>query len=165
ALFEEAVAARARWEKFPGFSAHIKGQVDGRPFEGSVSVSAKGEVYVEIEDEGGQLWAQEQLESIVLHRAAADKPASSERKKPVLRFADFDKIHPFGRLLEFEGGRFASSYRVKDKQILVVNRHLGKEYMTITVLDNERTPEGHFLPRSYTVQYWDAASGRLLHTE
>ena len=37
--------------------------------------------------------------------------------------------------------------------------------MTITVLDNDRNPEGGYLPRSYTVQYWDAASGRLDRTE
>ncbi len=37
-------------------------------------------------------------------------------------------------------GRFASSYRVKDGQIMVVNRHLGAQDMTITVLDNERNP-------------------------
>jgi hypothetical protein len=67
--------------------------------------------------------------------------------------------------LVFEGGRFASSYRVKDKQILVVNRHLGRLNMTITVLDNERNRDGGFLPRSYTVQFWDAATGELRRTE
>src|SRR5262249_49578836 len=92
------------------------------------------------------------------------KPAG-DRPKPVLRFADDDVEHPLGRLLIFEGGRFASSYRVKDRQIVVVNRHLGKQLMTITVLDNERNRDGHFLPRSYTVQYWDAATGDLRRTE
>src|SRR5262249_3591123 len=75
------------------------------------------------------------------------------RGKPVLRFADAETDHPLGRLVAFEGGRFASSYRIKDRQIRVVNRDLGKRHMTITVLDNERTAEGRFLPRSYTVQY------------
>jgi hypothetical protein len=37
--------------------------------------------------------------------------------------------------------------------------------MTITVLDNDKNPEGRFLPRSYLVQYWDAASGTLEHVE
>src|SRR5262249_39102656 len=91
--------------------------------------------------------------------------APAEARKPVLRFADEETGHPFGRLLVFEGGRFASSYRVKDRQLLVVNRHLGDQYMTITVLDNERNLEGHFLPRNYTVQYWNAATGELRRTE
>ncbi|MCI0456661.1 MAG: DUF3386 family protein [Gemmataceae bacterium] len=163
ALFEEALAARARWEKFAGFEARIKGTVDGRPFKGTVTVDAKGEVEVEIDDEVLQPWVQEQLESIVLHRASG--PRAEGQAKPVLRFADFDMDHPLGRLVAFEGGRFASSYRIKDRQLMTVNRHVGKQYMTITVLDNDRTPEGRFLPRSYTVQYWDAVSGELRRSE
>jgi hypothetical protein len=83
----------------------------------------------------------------------------------VLRFADENVDHPLGRLLEFDGGQFASSYRVRDRQIMVVNRHFGEQDMTITVLDNERTADDHFLPHSYTVQYWDAKDGHLDHTE
>jgi hypothetical protein len=52
-----------------------------------------------------------------------------------------------------------------DKQIMVVNRNVGKENMTITVLQNDRNGEGLFLPRSYTIQYWDATSGELKRTE
>ena len=62
-------------------------------------------------------------------------------------------------------GDFASSYRVKDDQITVVNRHIGPMNMTITVLENQKTPEGKFLPRAYTVQYWNAADGSLLRTQ
>ena len=36
ALFGEAMAARARWDGFPGFSADIRGKLDGRPFSGTV---------------------------------------------------------------------------------------------------------------------------------
>src|SRR5262249_8439909 len=131
ALFEEALAARARWEGLPGFRAKIKGKVDGRPFAGTVSVDAKGEVEVQTDDDVTQPWVQEQLESIALHRAAG--PRGEGRARPVLRFADDEADHPLGRLVAFEGGRFASSYRIKDRQIMVVNRHTGKQYMTITV--------------------------------
>ena len=59
----------------------------------------------------------------------------------------------------------ASSYRIKDRQIMVVNRRMGQRNMTITVLENTTNPEGHFLPHSYVVQYWDTASGKLLSAE
>ena len=59
----------------------------------------------------------------------------------------------------------ASSYRVRDGQITVVNRAIGPQHMTITVLDNQKNAEGKFLPRSYTVQYWDAKTGQLLRTQ
>jgi hypothetical protein len=167
-LFEEALAARADWKDFPGFRASVTGNLDGRSFDGTVTVDAKGKVAVADSDPGREEsvvpWVQEQLESLVMHRMS--RPAAKgERPRPVLRFGMPKDEHPLGRLLIFDGGRFASSYRVKDKQITVVNRHLGKENMTITVLDNDQNAEGLFLPRSYTVQYWDAATGELKRTE
>jgi hypothetical protein len=164
ALFQEAVAARARWKDFPGFKARIEGSLDGRPFDGKVTVDAAGGVHVETEEHVAEPWVQEQLESIAMHRGARAE-AAPEQAAPILWFAEHKEDHPLGRLLTFEGGRFASSYRIKDKQILVVNRRLGPLHMTITVLDNERNPEGFFLPHSYTVQYWDAATGALRRTE
>src|SRR4029453_2931481 len=135
----------------------VAGSLDGRTFEGAVDIDAGGKV-VYTDDDGSSAdavdgWVYEQLASIVLHRLA--RPQSGER--PVLRFAESKEGHPLGRLLLFDGGQMASSYRVKDEQVMVVNRHFGKENMTITVLDNDRNKEGLFLPRSYTVQWWDAA--------
>jgi hypothetical protein len=168
ALFEEALAARAAWKDFRGFSADITGNLDGRAFHGSISIDARGKVSFSDADPSQEdavaPWVQEQLESIVRHRLA--QPASTgERPRPVLRFGNAHEDHPLGRLLIFDGGRFASSYRIKDKQIMVVNRHSGQENMTITLLDNDRNAEDLFLPRSYTVQYWDATTGELKRTD
>jgi hypothetical protein len=167
ALFEEALAARAEWRDFPGFEAKIAGSVAGRRFDGTVSAGAQGKVSFADNDTSRQEavadWVEDQLGSIVLHRMA--RPQSPDRPRPVLRFAETSGDHPFGRLLIFQGGKFASSYRVKDRQLMVVNRHLGKELMTITILDNDVNKEGKFLPRTYQVQYWDAATGELARTE
>jgi hypothetical protein len=165
--FEEAISARAQWQNFPGFRAKVAGSVDGRPFSGEVKVAADGSVQLTSDDEATHDWVEEQLASIAMHRAASTRQASTAQavERPRLHFGDDDEHHPLGRLLVFEGGHFASSYRVKDRQISVVNRAMGRENMTITVLDNERTGDGHFLPRSYTVHYWDDASGRLLRSE
>ena len=91
--------------------------------------------------------------------------ASAQEPAPVLRYGEEREDHPLGRLLNFVGGQFASSYRVKDRQITVVNRHMGRRNMTINVLENARNPEGRFLPQCYLVQYWSAASGVLDHVE
>jgi hypothetical protein len=164
ALFEEALGSRAAWHDFPGFSADIAGEVEGRPFSGTLNVAADGSVKLDIDEEPFAEWVQDQLESITMHRAASQTP-SPDDPKPVLRFADEQVNHPLGRLLEFEGGHFATSYRVKDKQITSVNRVLDGQNMTITVLDNDRNAEGQFLPRSYTVQYWDEQTGQPLRSE
>jgi hypothetical protein len=159
-LFQEAISARASWHQFPGFSAEIKALADGRSWRGTAKITPKGDVELNEEDDIVAPWVREQMESMVLHRVAR-----SSEKPPILRFADSDREHPMGRLLIFQGGKFASSYRVKDQQIMVVNRSLGKTNMTITVLDNDQNAEKKFLPRSYTVQYWDAVSGNLQRTE
>src|SRR5262249_39052552 len=152
--------ARASWHNFPGFSAEARAYADGRAWKGSVTISAKGGVEIDKEDDVVGPWVREQLESMVLHRLARPQEGT-----PVLRFADNDLNHPLGRLLNFEGGTFASSYRVKDRQIMVVNRALGKTNMTITVLDNDLNADKKFLPRSYTVQYWNGKTGELQRTE
>ncbi|MCI0741941.1 MAG: DUF3386 family protein [Gemmataceae bacterium] len=165
ALFEEAIAARAQWQASPGFQAKIKGNLAGRPFVGPVSIDDKGEVSFLDDDSNRQesvsTWIEDQLASIAMHRL----PSVAKSAKPAIRFAEGKAEDPLGRLLLLDGGKFASSYRVKDKQIVVVNRHLGKENMTITVLENDKNAQGRFLPRSYLVQYWDAVTGRLLRTE
>jgi hypothetical protein len=163
-LFEDALAARAAWRDFPGFTAKIAGTVEDRPFEGSVTVAADGGVTLKLDEDVVNDWVQEQLESITMHRAASQTP-SADRPTPVLRFADDHEDHPLGRLLAFEGGHFATSYRVKDRQIKCVNRFLDGKNMTITVLDNQVNAEGQFLPRSYSVQYWDDPSDKLERTE
>jgi hypothetical protein len=164
ALFEDAVAARAQWKGFPGFRARIRGEVDGRAFEGNVTVDRSGEVRLEAGEGPAVEWVKEQLESMAMHRGAGSSGGGGSGPKPAFRFADAEEGNPLGRLLVSEGGRSVASYRVKDRQILVVNRY-GKQNMTITVLDNERNPDGKFLPRSYTVQYWDGQTGALRRVE
>jgi hypothetical protein len=162
-LFQDALSARAQWTDFPGFTGRIHGEVDGRTFAGDVTLSADGKVTLDVDDDTAKGWVTDQLESIAMHRGAGSQGGGGAA--PVLRFANTDEQHPLGRLVTVEGGRFAVSYRIKDRQILVVNRHVGPYNMTITVLENDRNPDGQFLPRTYTVQYWDAASAALRRTE
>ena len=99
-----------------------------------------------------------------MHRRPQTAAASRE-KTPQFRFVEDSEGHPLGRLIAVEGGQMASSYRIKDHQIMVVNRRMGKRNMTITVLENQTNADGRFLPHSYVVQYWDAAGGKLLSAE
>jgi hypothetical protein len=161
-LFQDAIDARAMWHRFPGFAADVNANVDGRKWHGTAKISAKGDVELSTEDEIVTPWVRDQFQSMVLHRLAQGQKGSDA---PVLRFADEVSDHPLGRLLTFEGGSMASSYRVKDRQIMVVNRAMGKVNFTITVIDNKLNADKRYLPRSYTVQYWSGATGDLLRTE
>ena len=163
--FERAIAARAAWPDFKGFTAQASVYNDGRRNEGPVTVKSDGEVTFggepALADEAARDWLCDQLHSMVIHRV----PSSDIRSKPVLRFADTDDQHPLGRLLTFHGGRFASTYRIRDDEITVVNRSLGKENMSLQMLASERNAEGKVLPRAYQVQYRDAATGTITRIE
>lgn len=114
-----------------------------------------------LEDEAARDWLREQLHSMVIHRV----PSSDIRSKPVLCFADTDDSHPLGRLLTFHGGRFASTYRIRDDEITVVNRGLGRENMSLQMLDSERNADGKVLPRAFQVQYRDATTSAITRVE
>jgi len=165
ALFKEAIAQRAVWHDFPGFSAQLSGQLDGRPFTGTVTVQKDGSLEIRTDDPVAKPWLKDQLESLVLHRLAQSSNDSADDHQPKLRFADPADDHPLGRLLTVEGDQMGSSYRIRDRQITVVNRRMGKQNMTITILDNDKNAEGRFLAHSYVVHYWDTATGKLSRVE
>src|SRR5439155_20362585 len=56
---------------------------------------------------------------------------------------------------------FHSSYRVRDRQIIVVNRTMPGSRFTIIVLENRVNQEKQFLPRSYVVNTWDLKTDAL----
>jgi hypothetical protein len=164
-LFKQAIAQRAHWRDFPGFSARASGQIDGRPFSGKIDVKSDGKVHVSVDDPIAKPWLKDQLDSLVMHRTPAPAGESSGSQVSRFRFADLDEEHPLGRLIAVEGDEMASSYRVKDRQIMVVNRRMGKQNMTITILANDRNVDGFYLPSSYVVHYWDTATGKLKSIE
>ena len=128
-------------------------------------VKNDGSVELQIDDPVAKPWLQDQLDSLVMHRIVQPSSESADVHQPRLRFADDNDDHPLGRLLAVDGDQMGSSYRIKDQQITVVNRRMGKQNMTITVLDNDKNSDGRFLPHSYVVNYWDAASEKLNRVE
>jgi hypothetical protein len=152
-LLADARAARAAWENFPGFSADVEVNVDGKVSKGTVAVDAKGKVALQVDDPAAAAWARRVLASVVSHRLAGP-----EENTPCA-FADDNATHPLGRAVRVVGDEFDSSYRVRDRQILVVNRTMKDTRFTITVLENRANAEGKFLPAHYVVNYWDAKGG------
>ncbi len=58
-----------------------------------------------------------------------------------------------------------SSYRILDRQIMVVNRTMGNSKFTITMQENRTNADGKYLPVSYVVNYWDGNTGALQKSE
>jgi hypothetical protein len=159
-LLAEARAARATWKDFPGFTAAIEVNLDGQVSKGEATVDPAGKVTLTGLDKAAEAWARRQLAMLVAHRAefAADRPTPCA-------FADNDTTHPLGRLVLILNDELHSSYRIKDKQIMVVNRLMDDSRFSITMQDNHSNAEGKFLPISYVVTSWDPKTGRLTRSE
>jgi uncharacterized GH25 family protein len=154
-LLADARAARANWDNFPGFTADVEVNLDGTITKGKVKVDAKGKVDLDMAEGEAAKWAKGQLDSIVGHRISdgdLDTPCA---------FADDVKDHPMGRAIQVLNDENHSSYRIKDRQVIEVNRRTGPVKFTISVMENRQNEEKKYLPVSYVVNTWDAASGAL----
>src|SRR5262249_21352149 len=80
-------------------------------------------------------------------------------------FADDVTDHPLGRAIQVLNDEFHSSYRIRDKQVIVVNRSTKESRFTITVMENRLNPEKKYLPASYVVNYWDLKTDALMRSD
>jgi hypothetical protein len=159
-LFADARQARAMWTKFPGFTADAAVTINGKMQKGIVHVNEMGKVTISDLPEEMTGWAKDVLASTVGHRLGTKE----EPKTPCI-FADDDANHPLGRLIHVLNDDSGSSYRIRDQQMMMVNRKMGDTRFSITMLENVRNEEGKYLPRSFAVHYWDAKTGDLKKSE
>jgi hypothetical protein len=159
-LLAEARAARAVYHNFPGFSADIEVNLDGKATRGHVEISEKGRATLTLDNTEASKWAKGTLESLIAHRLA-----SGPDEETPCTFVDDDEHHPLGRAVRVLNDEFHSSYRIRDRQIIVVNRQMPGSRFTITVLKNIVTKDNKFLPASYVVNTWDAKTDALSSSE
>jgi hypothetical protein len=161
-LLADARAARAVWTSFPGFRADVEINYGGKLLQAKVRVDGEGKVILEgVEDKEAASWARRVLSSIVGHRLVG---VASGKPSPCA-FGDDDVHHDLGRHVRVLNDELHSSYRIRDNQIVVVNRTTGPARFSIIVLDSTKSAEGKFLTTSYVVHYWDAKSGELQRSE
>ncbi len=158
-LLADAIAARAVWKDFPGFTAQVEVNRDGQLATGMVEVNGKGKI-VNL-DLAGQAAADlkdpvhETLASVIGHRL----PSASDHPTPC-KFGD-DKEFPEGRLVVPLEDEMGSSYRIREQQILMVNRKMKDTRFTITVTENHLNEDKLYLPVSYVVNFWDTKNDAL----
>jgi hypothetical protein len=161
-LLADARAARAQWDNFPGFTADIAVNFDGKVSKGKVTVNSRGKVSLELGDDAARTWAKRVLGSTVSHRLD-----NSVSLKTPCAFIDDNTKHPLGRAIRVLSDEFHSSYRIRDRQVIVVNREMKDQGIrfTITVLRNRRNKDKRFLPVSFVVNTWDVKTGALRSSE
>jgi Protein of unknown function (DUF3386) len=154
-LLADARAERANWVGFPGFSAGVIVNVEGKIHKGTVEVTSKGKVNVKLEGDE-KTSVRRLLSSIVGHRLDDTTTLTTP-----CAFADDVTDHPLGRAIKVLNDEHHSGYRIRDKQVIEVNRQMGDMRFRITVLENRLNAEKKYLPASYVVNYWDVKSGAL----
>jgi hypothetical protein len=160
-LLADARAARALYEHFPGFKADLEINVDGQVEKGEVTVSARGKVTVKLGKEGSDPWVKNTLASTIGHRLD-----NGPREAPTpCAFVDDVKDHPLGRAIRVLNDEFHSSYRIRDRQVIVVNRQMPDSRFTITVVESHQTPEKKYMPSCFVVNTWDLKTGTLKSAE
>ncbi len=157
AALERARSGRAIWVDFPGFTADLTVHNGDDVLAGKVEIDADGIVSLEMPEGDVSDWVEEQLNSMVQHRMPDGEVTQGE-----VTFSNEAGNHPLGRRIDLGDPSLESTYRIKDDVILEVNRSAGPTMrFTISVLEVEWNAEKKYLPRSFTMNFFDSKSGDL----
>jgi hypothetical protein len=148
-LLQDAHTARAAWDtKFPGFTADATYEYGGKVAKGTITVDKEFKITYALGDPEAEKLLQPGFGSLIMHRRGGNPTYFANWK---------DNLpNPLGRAISLND-EAESVYRIKDRQIMEVNRKMGTGRFTNVVLANEATPYHTFLPRAWTITYFDAA--------
>lgn len=157
-ILKDAHEARAHWAKdFPGFTADAVYMWNGKQVKGTITVDSQLNIQYELGDQEAETSLRPSFGSLIMHRGGGD-----DAPDYAANWKD-NESHPLGRAINLND-KYGSWYRVKDRQILQVNRTMGPTMrFTTNVLENESGRHG-FLPRAWTVSYYDTANNTLLRS-
>lgn len=148
---------------FPGFEATVAMAGAGWRARGSMRATGPERVDVVIDaTEADRAWAAKELNSMVAHRWHQPYD-SGDGRHPKLTDAEID--HPLGRLVRLDGDPYSSSYRVLDGHVSVVERQVGPMRFCIVVHERAPAPDRRSVPSTFTVTYWNGATGELTRTD
>jgi hypothetical protein len=157
ALLRSAREARAVWGNFPGFSADLAVRYNEETVKGKVTITSDGDVVLAMPKFTGAEWLQTYLESVVQHRMPGDPESEN------VRYVDEGRDNALGRKIALGDGDQDSVYRLAGDVVREVNRKAGPGRFTISVLDVEHNAEGKYLPRFYTMTFWNG-QGKVTST-
>lgn len=160
--FREAYDNRYTWdEKFPGYSAEVSINHQGKLDQGIVRVKPDLSVeVVNIDNQDLRQLIANQLEMEATHR----RQVAFEKRHAKNSF-ELEGTDSSGALKIREvGDDMDSHYKVKNKVVTQVNRVMGPVAVTVDTLGTAKTPEGYLVTHFQTV-FRDAKTGEVLEKQ
>ncbi len=162
ALLRAAYDKTSRWgTNFPGFTADLAINNNGKEYKGKVSIRSPKETEVTLEggpeEENLLTWVKNQIGMMAIHRAS--RPFEESDGKYAITFVDQQQTHPLGRQIAIHGDGLNSRYRIKDERIQQISRDMGRMRFTINIEESMQTRDGKFLTTQYVVYYFSPQGG------
>ncbi len=163
-------AARETREVLPDTIKHISAQLifndNGASKTGTVNYDGQNRAVIKMDglSDEAKAWIDDQVNSVLAHRRNGDFSKGDGRHPITFAANDKDDKSLLGRRIELHDS-MKSSYRIKNNQVVEVDRTMADDHFVITVLETTPTANGKFLPRNFVVNYFDAKSGALKRSE
>jgi hypothetical protein len=155
-LFRAAYENRYTWDdKFPGYSADVQFRQDSQVYTGKVQVNPDLTFAVtDVSDESAQKAIHGQVWEIAVHRVR--RPFEDTHGKNTFSFGATDDT---GAVEIIMGGKAEGDrYKVRDREVCLVHRHIHGVVVTINTYSSHQTSEG-YLSHRYDSVYTDPKTG------
>ena len=139
---------------FHGFRSKLTVRLDGTAHHGTCLFRVPGTL--EIALNGGKVprVVESAVRSMLMHRVPSSTTVTAEA-----RYGEPD-AHSLGRKVLLDD-KYQSSYRIKDREILQVERRMPKFRRVLTVLETKKAASGRYLPRHVFAVVFDNDSGAI----
>jgi len=148
---------------FVGFTTGVVLNDNGKIAKGTLKydVGKGSELNIERVEEAAKDWLNETVMNILGHRRSPDFDKGDGRHP--ITFGE-DDSSPAGRRVVLNDS-MKSSYRIRDNHVTEVDRTVGTDHFTISIMEETPAGGGRFLPRHFTVTYFDAKTGAIKRSE
>jgi hypothetical protein len=149
-------------ENFAGFTSDVVVNDNGKIAEAVVNydVGKGADLQFKGEHDAEKPWALQMVLNIIGHRRGGDF-SKGDGRHPIT-FAE-DDHSPAGRRVLLNDP-MKGSYRIRNGRVTEVDRTAG-DHFTISIVEEILAGEGRYLPRHFTVTYFDPRSGAVKRTE
>lgn len=146
-----------------GFTADVVLNDNGKIAKGVINydVGQGADLQIKEGDAANKPWGIATIVNLLGHRRNR-KFEEGDGRHPIT-FAE-DDHSPAGRRVLLSDP-MKSSYRIRDGRVTQVDRTAGQDHFVISVMEEMPASAGRFLPRHFTVTYFDAKTGAVKRTE